>query len=257
MKRIRVVPILLLDEQGLYKTKSFKNPVYIGDPINAVQIFNKKEVDELIIIDYTSREKNNKINFDYLKEIVSESFMPICYGGNINSMEDCEKLFKIGLEKVSLNYAALNTPQLISNLSKRFGNQSIVVSLDIKRNIFNKPKAYINRAKKVINENLVSLVKKIEKLGAGELLITSVDREGKFNGYDIDLIKLISDSVSIPVISNGGANSLEDMVRVVLDGNASAVAAGSMFVFWGKLRGILINYPSEEVMFKEFYDKLN
>ena len=192
MSRVRIIPILLLDDVGLYKTVNFKNPTYIGDPINTVQIFNTKEVDELIIIDFTARQNQRDINYNYIEEIVSEAFMPICYGGNINNINQCEKLFKLGIEKVCLNYSAIYNSNLITELAERFGSQSIVVSIDYKRNLFGKINVYSQRGKKIVDTDIMTLAKRIENLGAGEILLTSIDNEGKFKGYDIETIKKVS-----------------------------------------------------------------
>lgn len=255
MNRVRIIPTLLLDDVGLYKTINFKNPTYIGDPINTVQIFNTKEVDELIIIDFTARRDNREINYKYLEEIVSEAFMPICYGGNVNNISQCENIFKLGVEKICLNYSAINNPNLIQELADRFGSQSIVVSIDYKRNFFGKINVCTNGGKKVIKDDILVLAKKIEKYGAGELLLTSIDNEGTSKGFDIDTIRKVSDMLNIPVIANGGANSLNDIYLAVKDGNASAVAASSMFIYWGKLRGVLINYPTQDVLIKNLFSK--
>ncbi len=256
MSRVRIIPTLLLDDVGLYKTINFKNPTYIGDPINTVQIFNTKEVDELIIIDFTARQNKRDINYNYIEEIVSEAFMPICYGGNINNINQCEKLFKLGVEKVSLNYSAIYNSNLISELAERFGSQSIVVSIDYKRNLFGKIKVYSQRGKKVVDTDIIRLAKQIEKLGAGEILLTSIDNEGKSEGYDIETIKKVSDSVNIPVIANGGCNDINDIYLAIKEGGASAVSASSMFIYWGKLRGVLINYPTQDLLTDKLFNKI-
>ena len=256
MSRVRIIPILLLDDVGLYKTVNFKNPTYIGDPINTVQIFNTKEVDELIIIDFTARQNQRDINYNYIEEIVSEAFMPICYGGNINNINQCEKLFKLGIEKVCLNYSAIYNSNLITELAERFGSQSIVVSIDYKRNLFGKINVYSKRRKKIVDTDIMTLAKRIENLGAGEILLTSIDNEGKFKGYDIETIKKVSDSVNIPVISNGGCNDINDIYLAIKEGAASAVAASSMFIYWGKLRGVLINYPSQDLLTNNLFSKI-
>lgn len=256
MNRVRVIPILLLDDAGLYKTRSFKNPIYIGDPINAVKIFNEKEVDELIIIDYTARMTNRAINYQFIEDIVSEAFMPICYGGYINDISQCEKLFRLGVEKISLNYSAVNNPNLLSKISNRYGSQSVVVSIDVKKNIFGTFQVYTSRGTEKVKTDIIDFARKMEDYGAGELLVTSIDREGTSKGYDIDLIRKISESVNIPVVANGGANSLKDMLLAVKEGKASAVAAGSMFVFWGELKGILVNYPTQKDLHDQVYSKL-
>lgn len=256
MNRVRVIPVLLLDNDGLYKTKNFKNQVYIGDPINAVKIFNEKEVDELIFIDFTATTDNRELNYTFIEEIVSEAFMPICYGGGIKTIGQCEKLFTLGIEKVCLNYSAVNEPTLIKEVAKRYGSSSTVVSIDVKKNLFGIQHIYNLRGIERVKYDIVDFAKSMEDFGAGELLITSIDKEGTQKGYDIDLIKKVSEAVSIPVVAHGGAANLSDMVYAVKDGRASAVAAGAMFVFWGNLNGILINFPSQETLNNEFFAKL-
>jgi imidazole glycerol-phosphate synthase subunit HisF len=256
MNRVRVIPVLLLDNDGLYKTKSFKNPVYIGDPINAVKLFNDKEVDELIIIDYTARAERREINYQFIEEIVSEAFMPICYGGAIDNMQQCEKLIKLGVEKICLNFAAANNPPLIGELAQRYGSQSVVASVDIRRNLLVQASVYISRGTEKIKTDPVEYCKQLADAGAGELLVTNIDREGTKKGYDLEILKKISDAVTIPVIANGGAASLSDMLAAIKKGHASAVAAGSMFVFYGKLDGILINYPSQEMLTNEIFKQV-
>ena len=253
MVRPRVIPTLLLEDGGLIKTAKFKKPVYIGDPINAVKIFNDKEVDELILLDVTASIENRKPNFTQIEEIVSESFMPLGYGGGITNVADIEKLFKIGIEKASLNTAAMLKPNLITEAANIFGSQSIVVSIDVKKNLFGKKHVYINRASKNTKMDPVEFAKKAEALGAGEIYLTAVDREGTMQGYDLDLIRSVSNAVSIPVIANGGAGSFEHFTEALRQANASAVSAGSMFVFHGPLRGILINYPEQEELKEKLY----
>ena len=181
--------------------------------------------------------------------------MPICYGGNINNIGECETIFKLGVEKICLNYSAIYNPNLITELADRFGSQSIVVSIDYKRNFFGKIKVYTNNGNKVVEDDLLVLAKKLEKFGAGELLLTSIDKEGGFKGYDIDTIRKVSDSLNIPVIANGGANDLNDIYLAIKEGKASAVAASSMFIYWGKLKGILINYPTQDVLINNLFNK--
>ena len=253
MVRPRVIPTLLLENGGLIKTTKFKKPVYIGDPINAVKIFNDKEVDELILLDVTASMEDRKPNFEQIEEIVSESFMPLGYGGGIRSVSDIEKLFKIGIEKASLNTAAVENPTLVTEAAEVFGSQSIVISIDVKKNLFGKKQVFIRRGSKNTKLDPVEFAKKAESLGAGEIYLTSIDREGSMQGYDLDLIKAVSNAVSIPVIANGGAGKVEHFSEALHQANASAVTAGSMFVFHGPLRGILINYPEQEELKEKLY----
>jgi len=256
VRRIRVIPILLLDGLKLIKTAKFSEPVYIGDPRNAVKIFNEKEVDELLLLDISATIKKKSPNFTLIKEIASECFMPIGYGGGIHSLKDVEQLFGCGVEKIILNSEAVANPNIIKDLSLRYGSQAIVVSIDVKKNFFGKYSIYIHNGKTNTKLNPIEFVRKCEDLGAGEICLTSIDHEGTMQGYDLLLTKSISKSTNLPVIASGGAGSIKDFVNVVTDGYASAVSAGSMFVFHGKLRGILINYPSQATLQTELFDKI-
>lgn len=255
MQRIRVIPILLLTAKGLVKTQQFKNPIYIGDPINAIKIFNEKEVDELIVLDIDASKEKREPHFEIIKNLASECFMPLAYGGGISNLEQVRKLFNLGIEKVSINTSGLNNPNLISIISREFGSQSVTVSVDIKKNIFGKYFVYNPYIKKS-SLNPILWAKMVEDLGAGELLITSISHEGTGKGYDINLIKNISQSVNIPVIANGGASTITHFYEGVKNGGASAVAAGSMFVFKGNIKGILINYPSQNELNQQLFSKL-
>lgn len=245
MLRTRVIPVLLLKNNGLVKTTKFKNPVYVGDPINAVKIFNEKEVDELVLLDITATNEKKEINYNKVEEIVSEAFMPIGYGGGINRIEQIEQLFKLGVEKVIINSAIFNNINLISEASKIFGNQSIVASLDVKKDFFGKKKIYSNSGTEKIKEDLVLVCKKLINAGIGELIINSIDKDGTMNGYDTDLISEVAKYLEVPVVACGGAGSIEDFAKAINAG-ASAVAAGAMFVFQGIHRAVLISYPKYE-----------
>jgi len=245
MLRYRVIPVLLLKNNGLVKTIKFKNPVYIGDPINTVKIFNEKEVDELILLDITATHENREPNYKRIEEIVSEAFMPIGYGGGIRKIEQIEKLFKLGIEKVILNTAAQINPKLIKEASQIFGNQSIVVAIDVKKDIWGKNKIYTHSGTNKQSNNLISLLKQVEEFGAGEIFINSIDKDGTMTGYDIDLIHVVNENVSVPFIISGGAGKTEDFSKAIQAG-ASAVAAGAIFVFQGIHRAVLISYPKYE-----------
>jgi cyclase len=228
----------------LVKTTKFKDPKYVGDPINAVRIFNTKEVDELIFLDITATPNNKEPNFKIVAEIASECFMPFGYGGGITSIDHVNKLIKLGAEKVILNSALHQTPSLIEEAAKLYGNQSIVVSIDIKRNLFGKPEVYTKCGQLKVKESPEETAKRAESLGAGEIFINSIDRDGTGSGYDLDLIKRVSSAVNVPVVACGGAGKVSDFVSAVKEGGASAVAAGNMFVFHGKHKAVLITYPS-------------
>jgi imidazole glycerol-phosphate synthase subunit HisF len=253
MLKTRVIPCLLLKNEGLVKTVQFKHPKYVGDPINAVKIFNEKEVDELVFLDTTATIENRKPPLKPISEIATECFMPFCYGGGIRSIEDIAELFKLGVEKVSLNSYAVENPALISRAARMFGNQSIVVSIDVKKTLFGKYRVFTQGGRKASKHDPVEFAVRMQEAGAGELFLNSIDRDGTMQGYDLDLIKRVSEAVSIPVIACGGAGSLDDFAAAVKQGGASAVSAGSLFVFQGRHRAVLITYPST----KELEQKLN
>ena len=253
MRRIRTIPVLLLSQNGMVKTKSFSKPRYLGDPINAVKIFNEKMVDELILLDIEATTKN-KIEFDWIEDIVSEAFMPVAYGGGISALDDCARLLANGIEKVVINTAAVEQPNLISQAAQRFGSQAVVVSIDAKRNMWKQWKAYIRGGRKQSRFSPVNLAVACERLGAGEIMLTSMEREGAFDGFDVELLKSVTDTVGIPVIAHGGAGKISDFVPAVTAGGASAIAAGSMFVFAAKGEGMLISYPSQNELKTQFWD---
>jgi cyclase len=245
MKRVRVIPILLLKNNGLYKTLKFKDPKYIGDPINAIRIFNEKLVDELCFLDITVSKGNKEPKFEIIKDIASECFMPLSYGGGVNSLEMIREILNVGVEKVSINTQAFKNPNLIKEAATFFGSSTIVVSMDVKKNIFGKYQVYINGGEEKTNVDPIEWAKKIESLGAGEILLNSIDRDGTLEGYDINLIKSVTSVVNIPVIAAGGASSLQDFSRAIHEGKSAAVAAGAFFVFQGRHRAVLITYPNE------------
>lgn len=244
-KRPRVIPVLTIDGENLVKTTQFKKPRYLGDPINAVKIFNGKSVDELCVLDITASKNNKGPQFDLLKDIAVEAFMPLSYGGGIHTMDQIKTLFKIGYEKVIINSSFIENPKLIREASIFAGSQSVVVSIDVKRNVFGKPVAYIKDGMKKCDESPVELAMKAEKYGAGELIINSIDHDGMMDGYDLDLIKEISQAVSIPVVACGGAKHVSDF-KLALDHGAHGVAAGSLFVYYGPKKAVLITAPSEK-----------
>lgn len=246
MALIRVIPTLLLKNDGLVKTVRFKDPKYVGDPINAVKIFNDKEVDELIFLDITATAERRKPNLALLKEIASECFMPLTYGGGIRTMEEIKDILKVGIEKVCLNAIAIEDPEMVKNAVKRYGSSTICVAMDVGKNLFGKPQVYIRNGSKKTGMDPLDFARKMDESGVGELLINSIDRDGTMNGYDIELIKKITSSVSMPVIACGGAGKFSHLKQAIQEGRASAVAAGSMFVFHGSLRSVLISYLSPD-----------
>lgn len=244
MLRKRVIPILLLKNAGLVKTRQFKNPKYVGDPINAVRIFNDKEVDELVFLDISATPNKRKPNFDLIKDIATEAFMPFAYGGGIHSIGDIEKLFSNGVEKVILNTAAFEKPDLISEAARIYGSQSIVASVDVKKTLFKGRQIVTRCGMQKKGGNFINIIKELEQFGVGEIIINSIDNDGMMHGYDLELIKQVSNAVSIPVVAAGGAGNIDDFQKAITQGGASAVAAGSMFVFTGPHRAVLISYPS-------------
>lgn len=246
MVQPRVIPILTYIEEKLVKTVKFKNPNYIGDPINAVKLFNELEIDELAFLDIRASKNNSRINFELIKAIASECFMPVAYGGGIKELSEIKTLFSIGVEKIILNSAAIANPNLIREAANIYGSQSILVSIDVKKNIFSKYVIYSKGGSTKVAKELIEFVEIAEKNGTGEIIINSIDNDGLMNGFDIDLINKVAKSVGIPVIALGGAGSLDDFKKAVLKGGASAVGAGSMFVYHGREKGILINYPARE-----------
>jgi cyclase len=241
----RIIPVLLLKGKGLVKTVKFKEPKYIGDPINAVKIFNDLKADELVFLDITASKEGRTVSVDLVRDIGDEAFMPFGVGGGISDLKQIEPLLKAGAEKVVINTNAFLKSNLINEASKIFGSQSIVVSLDIKKSLLGKYTCWIKDGSQNTKEHPIDLAKKAENSGAGELIINSIDLDGLMTGYDIELIKSISDIVSIPVVACGGAGNLTHLKKAYSEGKAHALAAGSMFVFHGPRRAVLINYPSK------------
>ena len=245
MLRTRVIPTLLLRNESLVKTKQFSKYVYVGDPANTVRIFNELEVDELIFLDITATVEKRSPNLKVLSEIAEECFMPLAYGGGIKSLDDAKAIFDIGFEKISLNTELFHNPDLISQIAKLYGSQAVIASIDVKKSFFGKNLVRCVSSKSKINTTPVIWAKEFERLGAGEILLTSVDREGTWEGFDLDLVKQVADTVDIPVIAHGGAGSTDHIRDVVEKANASAVALGSMVVFQKKGMGVLVNFPKD------------
>lgn len=251
MKRIRVIPVLLLKDGGLVKSVKFKDYKYVGDPINAVKIFNEKEVDELAIVDIDATKDKRPPDIKKISSIVSEAFMPIAYGGGITTIDQVKEILFNGVEKVIINKSAVTNPSLITEAARQFGSQSVVVSIDVKKTLLKGKKIFTDNGKENTGLDPLTFAKKMEEAGAGELLLNSIDRDGTFEGYDLALIQSITEAVNIPVIAMGGASSVDDFRNAVQHG-ASAVSAGSMFVFQRPHRAVLISYPAQQ----ELKDKL-
>ena len=242
---IRLIPVLLLKGKGLVKTSKFKNPVYIGDPINTVRIFNEKEVDELVLCDIEASILQREPNYAWIKDIVSESFMPVGYGGGIQNMEHIRKLFDLGVEKVILNSAAFDF-KLINQAAAIYGNQSIVGCIDAKKSFFGAYNVYSKSGSIKHKTTPDEFAKQLVSAGVGEIIIQSIDNEGSMNGLDLDLTQSITSVVNVPVVASGGAGNMQHISDVLDKGRASSVAAGSFFVFKGKHKAVLINYPKQE-----------
>lgn len=241
----RVIPSLLIHKGGLVKSVQFKDYKYVGDPINAVKIFNEKEVDEIAVIDIDASKENKAPNIAKIAEIASEAFMPMAYGGGITTIEQIKEILYNGIEKVIINKAAHTTPHLITQAANLFGNQSIVVSIDVKKVFLKGYRVFIENGKKNTGLHPVEFAITAEKLGVGEILLNSIDKDGTFTGYDLALIQQVSQAVNIPVIAIGGASSVEDFAKAKQAG-ASAVSAGSMFVFQRPHKAVLISYPTRK-----------
>jgi len=239
----RIIPVLLLHKGGLYKTKQFKKPSYIGDPINAVRIFNQKQVDELMILDIDCSVNNSEPNYELIEEIASEAFMPVAYGGGVKSLEVAKKLFQLGIEKVVLNTVLQHNTQIIKEIGNIYGAQAVVACIDFKKNLFGKTNAYFKSGSIKADQSIGDLAKLYEEAGAGELILNDIDKEGTYSGYNHDILKNIVNTVQIPLVISGGANQFADFTEAAQIG-ASGMAAGSMFIYQRPHNAVLISYPS-------------
>lgn len=251
MLHARVIPCLLMRNAGLVKTVRFKNARYIGDPINAVRIFNDKEVDELVFLDIGSAKQRGGPDFALLADIASEAFMPFAYGGGITSLEHVKRLYGLGVEKVILNSAAADQPQLVSAAAALAGSSGVVVSIDVRRNWMGKYCVCVDSGTRELQREPAAYARAMEQLGAGEILLNAIDRDGTMDGYDLELVRRVCAAVSIPVVAAGGAGTLSHF-RQAADAGASALAAGSMFVFHGKHNAVLITYPEYDELERLF-----
>jgi imidazole glycerol-phosphate synthase subunit HisF len=256
MKRIRVIPALLIQDGGLVKSIKFKDHKYVGDPINAVKIFNEKEVDEIVILDISATAEKKAPNILVIKEIASEAFMPLGYGGGITKLQEIKELITAGVEKIVLNTSAFENPKLVSEGAAYVGSQSIVVSIDVKKNLWGKYKVFVKNGSKNTDIDPVEYAKQMQKAGAGELFLNSIERDGTFGGYDTELIRSVAKAVDIPVVAIGGAAEVEDFAKAVQSG-ASAVSAGSMFVFQRPHRAVLISYPAQKELKEKLFLQVN
>lgn len=256
----RIIPCLLVHNKGLVKTTKFKDPKYVGDPINAVKIFNEKEVDELIVIDIDASIEEREPDYKMIENLAVECRMPICYGGGIKSIEQAQLIFSLGVEKIAISSIAIEKPSLVTEMASRVGNQSVVVVIDVKKKLISgNYEVYTHNGTKSTGIDPVNFAKKMQKLGAGEIVINSIDNDGGMKGYDMALLENVRDAITIPLTVLGGAGSLSDMGNVINKFGIIGVAAGSLFVFKGKFRAVLINYPTviEKAVLIEKYFKFN
>jgi cyclase len=244
MLKTRVIPCLLLKDAGLVKTKRFRDPKYVGDPINAIKIFNDKEVDELVLLDISAARHERGPAFATIEEVASECFMPLAYGGGIRSVDDARRILRMGVEKVIFNAVAWREPRILTEASQLFGAQAVVASIDVRRKLFGRYEVFVENGATATGMDAVAYARRMQELGAGEIFLTCIDRDGVMQGYDLELIASVTRAVGIPVIASGGAGSLDDFRAAVQTGGAAAVAAGAMFVFRGPHRAVLITYPS-------------
>lgn len=245
MLRPRIIPCLLVRNKGLVKTVKFKEGKYVGDPLNAVKIFNEKEVDELILLDIDATAENREPDFELIRNIAIESRMPLCYGGGVKTVEHAKKIISLGAEKVAISSIAVETPGIITDMAKAVGTQSVVVVMDVKpKGLFGKLEVFSHNGTKATGLNPVAFAKQCEALGAGEIVLNSIEHDGVMNGYDLKLVKEIRQAITLPLTVLGGAANLEDISDLIGKFGVIGAAAGSLFVFKGKYKAVLINYPN-------------
>lgn len=252
MLRPRIIPSLLIQDNGLVKTVNFKNPKYVGDPINAVKIFNEKAVDELAIFDIDATVKGLEPNYSLIERIANQSRMPLCYGGGVKTVEQAQRIFGLGIEKIALSSAIIDNPHLITDISQRVGSQSVIVVLDVKKKLFGGYEVYTHNGKKGTGVNPFKFIQEVQQLGAGEIVLNSIDQDGVMKGFDVGLIDKAREQTSLPMTVLGGAGSLDDIKKIIDKHNIIGVAAGSLFVFKGIYKAVLINYPLKEEKEKLF-----
>jgi cyclase len=249
----RIIPCLLLRGRGFVKTRRFKDPVYLGDCFNTVRLFNEKEADELLVLDIDATPSGKPPDFGLLNELAGECFMPVAYGGGIRTLEDMHRLFKAGFEKVSLNTEAMRNPELIRTAAREFGSQSVIAAIDFRRKLLGRCEVFVNGGRQGTGVDPVTVAKRAADLGAGEIFLNSIDRDGMMAGYDLETIRQVAEAIAIPLVACGGAGSLRHFHDAVHLGGASAAAAGSFFVFVGRHRGVLITYPAHADLVKEVH----
>lgn len=246
MLRPRIIPALLVQEGGLVKTTKFDSPRYIGDPINAVKIFNEKEADELVVLDIDASRNGKEPDYRLIERLANECRMPLCYGGGIKNLNQANKILSYGVEKVVVSSLIIENPKIISEMANYLGSQSVVVALDVKKSFTGKYEVMIHNGKKKTGKNAEELLKEAIRLGAGEILLNSIDNDGMMEGYDLNIIEKIKSNCSVPMTVLGGAGSSEHLKSVINKFGIIGVAAGSLFIYKGKLKAVLINYPNEQ-----------
>ncbi len=245
MLRPRIIPSLLYHDKGLVKTVNFKSPKYVGDPINAVRIFNEKQVDELAFFDIDATVLGKEPDYTLIEKLANQSRMPLCYGGGVKTKEQAQRIFGLGIEKIALSSAIIQNPKLVTEIAERVGSQSVIVVLDVKKKVFGGYELYTHNGKKATGINPLKLAADMQQLGAGEIIINSIDQDGSMKGYDMSLIEKVAGVTSLPLTVLGGAGSLQDIEKVIEKHGVIGVAAGSLFVFKGPYKAVLINYPSQ------------
>lgn len=248
MLRSRVIPCLLVHNKGLVKTEKFKSPKYVGDPINAVKIFNEKEVDELIILDIDATIKGVEPNYQMIEHLANESRMPLCYGGGVKTAAQAQKIIKLGVEKVALSSEVIANPQILKDIAEIIGRQSVVVVLDIKKSLFGKYEIFTHNGKKKSKKQLVEFLAELENIGIGELVINSIDNDGVMKGYDLSLVKKVRECTTVPLTVLGGAGSSDDILKLIEEYKIIGASAGSLFVFKGVYKAVLISYLPKSVL---------
>ena len=246
MLKPRIIPTLLIHNKGLYKSVKFTDYKYVGDPLNAVKIFNEKKADEIMVLDIDASVKNLAPNFKLIENLALECRMPLCYGGGIKTVDHAKEIFSLGVEKIAISSAAIENPSLIADISKIVGSQSVVVVIDVKKKFFGGLEIFINNAKKSTGIDPVNFIKKIQQLGAGEIVINSIDDDGMMHGYNFNLIEKLINHIRIPLTVLGGAGNLNDIGDAINKFGTIGISAGSLFVFKGKYKAVLINYPTRD-----------
>lgn len=256
MLRPRIIPSLLIKDKGLVKSTQFKDYRYLGDPMNAVRIFNEKEVDELSVFDIDATVLGEEPNYKLIQHLAEECRMPLCYGGGIKNVAQAQKIFSLGVEKIALSSGAILAPNLVTEIANRVGSQSVVVVLDVKKKFLGGYEVYTHNGKKGTGKNPIDLIKRMQDLGAGEIVVNNIDADGMMKGYDLNLLEKSKCATTLPFTALGGAGNLEDIGTLIEKFGIIGAAAGSLFVYKGKLKGVLINYPSssekDELIRKHF-----